>query len=260
MKEKIGLIYKITNSINEKVYIGSTINSQSRRWATHLLEGRRNASNPLHKSMNRHGADKFKMEVIFCTNFIDQLGIIEDEFMVAYNSMVPNGYNLISAAGTREHISDMMVKEWQNPEQRQKRTKTLTKFIMETKAIPIVSINQYTGEYKEYESVNEAVRDGFSPSGITEVLKARTKTGQEFIWLYKKDFTKQELIEQAKQILGGSFKEDFLKPIIGWNDSGEKLYFESSLAIRGSQFEPKAVRRVCLGKRISYKGYYWKFK
>jgi group I intron endonuclease len=86
-------IYKITNCINGKVYIGQAINPEN-RFKQHKLS---KYNNRLYNSMKKYGIDNFVMEVIFCTTekFIDYYEIF---FIDQYNSYSflenSNGYNM----------------------------------------------------------------------------------------------------------------------------------------------------------------------
>lgn len=93
-------IYKIVNIVNNKVYIGQSIDIE-KRWGEH----KRNAFNknthiynyPLYRAIRKYGLDNFKFEVIEET---DQTNLTEEEqyFIDKYQSLDPNhGYNLVPA-------------------------------------------------------------------------------------------------------------------------------------------------------------------
>lgn len=88
------MIYKITNSVNNKVYIGLTTQGLIQRQREHL--SRLNDCNRTHKlyqAMRKYGADKFKFEEIFvCFNDKD-LVEFETAFIKEYNSF-NKGYNM----------------------------------------------------------------------------------------------------------------------------------------------------------------------
>ena len=52
-----GFIYKITNTINNKVYIGKTLSSIEKRFAKHKEDSRRPQEQirPLYRAMNKYG-------------------------------------------------------------------------------------------------------------------------------------------------------------------------------------------------------------
>ena len=62
------LIYKITNKINNKCYIGQTIKTAEERWKEHKRNININHSNcinkTLYKAMRKYGIENFTFEVI----------------------------------------------------------------------------------------------------------------------------------------------------------------------------------------------------
>ena len=89
----MGFIYKITNKVNDKVYIGQTKRTIKIRWKEHL----KNASVfdlrnlPLYKAMNKYGKENFSVEEIEeCED--SQLDEREIYWISFYDSYY-NGYN-----------------------------------------------------------------------------------------------------------------------------------------------------------------------
>lgn len=84
-------LYKITNKINGKCYIGQTTDFK-KRIHTHIYT---KSSSLIHKAILKYGKDNFIYEVLFRrhTTFID---VSETVAIKYYNSLVPNGYNLES--------------------------------------------------------------------------------------------------------------------------------------------------------------------
>ena len=90
------IIYKITNNINKKVYIGLTTCSLEYRWRRHLTEGRNEKNEKhLYKSMRKYGLENFSIEQIDSTDDFKELGELERKYIKQYDSQNPNkGYNL----------------------------------------------------------------------------------------------------------------------------------------------------------------------
>lgn len=90
------IVYKITNIINNKVYIGLTTTSLEKRWRAHKnLAGK--SDKHLYKSMNKYGVDNFNIEIIEETDSIEKLGELERHYIKTYNSTNPEyGYNITS--------------------------------------------------------------------------------------------------------------------------------------------------------------------
>ena len=91
-----GYIYKFTNLINQKVYIGQTRQKLEIRYNQHI-----NAKDncPIHLAIKKHGIDNFKFEVIEeldleKEDLIEKLNTLEIEYIKKYDSLCPNGYNV----------------------------------------------------------------------------------------------------------------------------------------------------------------------
>ena len=60
----MGKIYKITNIVNSKIYIGKTIKSLNYRFSRHLINANKKINRHLYDSINRYGKEAFKIELI----------------------------------------------------------------------------------------------------------------------------------------------------------------------------------------------------
>jgi group I intron endonuclease len=85
-------IYKLQNKINGKVYIGKTKRTLPVRMKDH-----RNTSccTYLHRAIKKYGEDAFSKEILYTTTDESDVCIKEREFILQYNSLAPNGYNLV---------------------------------------------------------------------------------------------------------------------------------------------------------------------
>lgn len=83
-------IYKITNLLNDKVYIGQSVHIE-RRFQEHCGS---NVDSYIHNAIQKYGKDNFKFEVIEQCNPKD-LDKREEYWIQFYNSLKPNGYNLV---------------------------------------------------------------------------------------------------------------------------------------------------------------------
>ena len=65
----MGYIYKITNDINDKIYIGKTEFNIEKRFQEHIKDSEKLYKNrPLYNAMNKYGIEHFKIELIEETN------------------------------------------------------------------------------------------------------------------------------------------------------------------------------------------------
>ena len=88
-------IYKITNRINNKVYIGLTSVEISERFQQHKNCALRHDNDyPLYTSMRKYGIENFYIETIDETNNREELGEKEKYYIALYNSTdIKYGYN-----------------------------------------------------------------------------------------------------------------------------------------------------------------------
>lgn len=88
-------IYKFTNKINDKVYIGQAVNLRS-RVKGHLNCVKKNHNYPIYNSMRKHNVENFELEILAQGNFSKtELDDLEVDFIRLYNSIDRlYGYNL----------------------------------------------------------------------------------------------------------------------------------------------------------------------
>lgn len=60
----MGAVYKITNRVNGKIYVGKTMGSPAYRWRSHKGEANRGNNSYLYRAMRKYGIENFAMEVI----------------------------------------------------------------------------------------------------------------------------------------------------------------------------------------------------
>lgn len=111
------IIYKITNSINSKIYIGQTMQNLAHRWHEHSRphRGRNKIKSAISAAIRKYGKENFKIEQIDSAKTIEELNIMESTYIKAFNSLSPNGYNLeiggrnkTCHSETREKISQTL--------------------------------------------------------------------------------------------------------------------------------------------------------
>lgn len=82
-------IYKITNKLNDKVYIGQSVDINA-RWRQHI-----NAKDnyAIHNAIKKYGKENFSFEILLeCP--AEMLNVWERDMIALYDCISPNGYNL----------------------------------------------------------------------------------------------------------------------------------------------------------------------
>lgn len=88
-----GRIYKITNIINGKIYIGQTIYPLSYRFTNHISDAKNNRGYAIASAIRKYGKENFTIELLEeCSE--EDLNNLEIKYIEQYNSFTPSGYNL----------------------------------------------------------------------------------------------------------------------------------------------------------------------
>ena len=88
-----GYIYKITNLINQKAYIGKTTNTIKERWGEHISESKseRAKNRPIYRAINKYGIENFSIELV---EEVDIKELSDKEiYWIGYYDTYNNGYN-----------------------------------------------------------------------------------------------------------------------------------------------------------------------
>jgi len=212
-------IYKITNTINNKVYIGSTLKSFDFRFKTHINLLRRNRhENPiLQKSWNKYSENCFVFETVESFNniYIEELLNLEKYYILKYCSANRNyGYNICAVGksryGTkwseeskknrcgsgnpmfekghlREGELNPMFGKTLTETHKKRMSKSLTGLKKPITSIklskPVIQLDKIGNVLNEFSSAIE-IKDklGFSPYNC---LTGRSKTAGGYCWKYK---------------------------------------------------------------------------
>lgn len=109
-------LYKITNLINGKIYIGQTVHPNKRWWEHCYHASAKDDNLPIHLAIAKYGKNNFLFEVLEWSLDYDKR---EQQLIKEYNSLTPCGYNILEGGGTtpvlkgelhpRNTISDITV-------------------------------------------------------------------------------------------------------------------------------------------------------
>lgn len=92
IKNKKQVIYKITNKINQKCYIGQTARTLYKRY--NGVKINRVDSQILKRAYKKYGKENFSIEILESNVPLDLLNEREKFYIKKFNSLSPNGYNL----------------------------------------------------------------------------------------------------------------------------------------------------------------------
>ncbi len=205
-------IYKITNKINDKVYIGKTLNSIQKRWREHLIDSKKRKceKRPLYSAINKYGEENFEIEQIEeCSH--DILNERECHWIEYYGSF-KNGYNTTIGGDGKPYLDYDLIYNTYLKTKNMKQTSILcncsvdsVRKILEIYGItkeeriknqqnsnkvsghPVAKIDKYTNEIiAVYESVSAAGKENpkANRQHISKVCKGKRKTAGGYKWQY----------------------------------------------------------------------------
>ena len=93
----MAIIYKSTNKVNGKVYIGYTNKPLSKRIIEHKCSANKGSKYLFHKAIRKHGIENFVWEPIFESNDVETtLELMEGQFIKEYDCYYETGkgYNM----------------------------------------------------------------------------------------------------------------------------------------------------------------------
>lgn len=157
----MGIIYKIENSVNDKIYVGQTTRTISIRWKEHLRDYKIKDTR-LYRAMRKYGTEAFRIsEIEKCLNKT----LNEREmYWISELDSYHNGYNS-TYGGDGVHMD-----------------RYIHKFI------PVVQYDKEGNKIAEFESAMQAEEiTGISRTAICCVCKGIYLSVRGFQWRYKND-------------------------------------------------------------------------
>ena len=100
----MGYVYMITNTVNQKSYIGISIYEPEKGRIKEHLSGRGNRV--LANAVKKYGKDAFTYEVLEANVFDEFLPDLEIAYIAKINTVAPHGYNLTSGGEKSKKFSE----------------------------------------------------------------------------------------------------------------------------------------------------------
>lgn len=199
-------IYKITNKLNNKVYIGKTLESVDKRWAEHLHDYNRdrNKDRPLYRAMKKYGCNNFEITTVEeCS--VDELNNREQYWISMFDSF-KHGYNATIGGDGKAFVdSDFIIYLWNNGlniKQIKNQTGydccTIRKYLslngitkqeihnrlIKERSMPVAMIDKNSGEIiKMFSSIADAGREmNDIGNHIASVCVGNRKSAYGYIW------------------------------------------------------------------------------
>jgi group I intron endonuclease len=232
----MGYIYKITNKITKKCYIGQTIMDLDDRWRQHC--NRNSNCRYLKASIKKYGVDSFEFKLI-CICFDNDLNNYECFYMNKYNTLVPNGYNLREGGNSGRH----------HEETKRKISETLKN------RTDIVRGKSQLGKPHTEEIKKKISNSLIGIKQRPESIQKRTLT----ISLYELT-KKEEINNKISKSKKGNIKTSKIVEQYDLNGNLVNIFLSISDAANEINVCRSSIKRCCDGMYKNVKGYIWKFK
>ena len=217
-------IYKATNKINGKIYIGKT-NSIGQRIRQHL-SAKDKEDSEFHRAIKKYGFQNFVWEFVDYTTSSEIAAQIEREYIIKCNSIIPNGYNVTYGEGGPP------------------------------KTDSLICLKKDGTFVKKYNYLREVEKDGFNISSVRRTLNCNHRTAKGFIFMWECDYIKNGAkIYYPKESIQK-------KPIVQCDLNGNKIAeFESvSSAADETGFERTNISSNLIGSSKTCHGYIFVYK
>ena len=128
-RQNTGVIYCLTNTVNDKQYIGQTVDFGNR---IHKHLNGQSGCPVLSNAIEKYGTAAFRVEILEDNVPRGQLNKRESYFIREMDTLRPKGYNLttggdgsVPVAETRRRLSELAQARWKDPEFRKRRVEAM---------------------------------------------------------------------------------------------------------------------------------------
>lgn len=226
----IGYIYKITNTVNGKMYIGQTRHSIAKRWGEHkncAKYGKFDYESLLYRAMRKYGLESFVIdEVEECS---DESLNDREKYWISHYGTVETGYNI--SRGGLGHPRD---------------------------AMPIAQFDLDGNYIKTFDSASDAaIAVGAIPQWIYNVCYGYHASFHGFQWRFLEDAEKVGMKLDAVKVSPRH------REVHQYSMDGEYIRSYDSIAQAAKQFGMKGsggIKGVCDGRNRHSHGYRWSYE
>lgn len=272
-------IYCIKNNINQKCYVGKSINIES-RWQQHIYNSKNEGQYPIHRALQKYGVDNFSFTILEECN-ISELDNKEIEWISKLDAY-DNGYNCTRGGEGQLKIDyGQILKLWNDGKGAKEiseitniRSNHLTSILHSfdiskkeikerSKAYLRKPVEQYDfsgrliASYSCVENASEIT--GINAKNIQCVCQRRPeyKSAGGFLWKYANDNISIDFLIERKNDLENPQQ----KTVYQYSSIGKFLgeYRSTGDAAKQTGINQQNISSVCRGKRAKAGGYIWSY-
>jgi hypothetical protein len=229
-------IYKITNTLNQKIYVGKSKNPKV-RWRQHKSHSKKR-NTKLYYAMRKYGVENFTFEILE-----ECLESQVNERETYYVSLLEPYYNMTNGGDGGGFLNKKHGDKWKNAI-KQSNSKKVACYDLDGNLIQV------------YESCRDASYDIFGRDcrGIDAVTRGEYQTYGGYQW---KTFD----IQPELRISSYKRTSHNIKKIAKYdlNNNLVEIYDSMTIAAEKNNASTSKITLVCQGKRKFHKGYNWKY-
>lgn len=242
MKENYGIIYCLTNLINNKKYIGQTITKLEYRINGHFsCANNKNNKTPICRAIRKYGKENFEWVILDKAYTQEELDKKEIYWINYYNTYNHDGYNA-TLGGQKNKINFICKKEREQYTSKKYKHPFLVFDLQGNYIKEIVNMCAFADEIST------------GAGNVFAVLSGKKNSIHGYILFYKDEFTKKKLRERIRKTNNKTFRVfDLNKNYIGsWNS---QIECAKELNIhRGN------ISKCLIGDRLRINGYYFYYE
>ncbi len=256
----MGVIYRILNKINGKIYIGETTqDNPNERWMQHkrhVLNGEFGCR-ALYSAMTKYGIDNFEFKILFfCFN--EDVEKYEIQMIEKLNTIAPNGYNILKGGkgggfvgkkhteDAKRKISEYFKKRYEDVREREKQS------IIVKDAMKGINIRERMIKSEKWKKAVEEKRLGFGGKNVPNEIKEKIRKG---VQAYYDNADNKVNIEKHREAMA---KSCGIK--VSQYDANHKLldtYISAAEASRQTGISRSTVQNAIKHGKKTLAGHYW---
>jgi len=229
-------IYKITNTLNQKIYVGKSKNPKV-RWRQHKSHSKKR-NTKLYYAMRKYGVENFTFEILE-----ECLEAQVNERETHYVSLLKPYYNMTNGGDGGGFLNKKHGDKWKNA-------------IKKSNSKKVACYDLDGNLIKIYESCRDASYDLFGKDcrGISAVTREEYQTYGGYQWkaFDKKPKLKIKPYKRTSHKIKKIGKYDL-------NDNLIEIYESMTIAAKENNASTSKITLVCQGKRKTHSGHIWKY-
>jgi group I intron endonuclease len=251
------VVYKITNILNGKSYIGQTVQKLDRRLNQHKCKKYADSGKSLiSQAIQKYGFNNFTVETLsYCSSY-EMMDKHEIKAIQYFNTVSPNGYNLTHGGQSQGKKCEEIVQRIASKNRGKTRSLEVRKNVSEahkglvynSRRKPIKSKCLKTGVVEVFDKLSAVSEVGLNYTAVSRCCYGKRKQYNGRLWTFiDNDFPKNVKINTwTKACIAENLK------------TGETKIMYTANDMRRLGFNPHNVSHVCNGLKKTHKG--WRFR